>query len=106
MRILSFLTVIGILDKSVQVVKEGGTVVSLPSPEFSEEVTQLVAKKNVDLSFMLVQSSKEDIDQISQMLETGKLKPHVSKTFAFDQMGDAHHQLESGRTVGKVIIKM
>ncbi len=40
------------------------------------------------------------------MLETGVLKPHVSKTFAFEEIADAHAQIESGRTVGKVVVKL
>ena len=38
------------------------------------------------------------------MLADGQLKPHISRTFAFDKIQDAHTQLESGRTVGKVAV--
>lgn len=38
------------------------------------------------------------------MLEDGSVKPHVSKTFAFEKLGEAHTAVESGRTVGKVIV--
>ena len=40
------------------------------------------------------------------MLESGALKPHVSKIFTFNEIPDAHIQIESGRTVGKVIVKL
>jgi NADPH:quinone reductase-like Zn-dependent oxidoreductase len=46
------------------------------------------------------------MNTLKGMLETGVLKPHVSKTFAFEEMADAHAQIESGRTVGKVIVKI
>lgn len=38
------------------------------------------------------------------MLDNGDLKPHISKTFAFENMSEAHLHLETGRTVGKVIV--
>jgi len=95
-----------ILHKSVQVVKNGGKVVSIPSPEFSEETTALAAEKNVDLSFQMVDSSAADMNTIAKMLEVGDIKAHVSKSFNFDQMAEAHQQLESGRTVGKVVVTL
>lgn len=96
----------GILFNSVKVVKNGGTVVSIPSPEFSEETQSLANEKAVNLSFHMVQSSAEDMNTIAGFLENATLKPHISKTFAFDEMVQAHHHLESGRTVGKIVVQL
>ena len=93
-----------VLLNSVKLVKPGGKVVSIPTPEFSDEVTALAAKKNVALSFHMVQSSGSDMQQLAEMLEHETIKPHVSKTFAFEDMALAHKHLESGRTVGKVVV--
>jgi len=30
----------------------------------------------------------------------------VSKCFSFDRMGDAHNEMETGKTVGKIIVKL
>ncbi len=95
-----------VLLKSIQVVKEGGTIVSIPTPEFSEEVMQLAKQKKVDIQFHMVQSSGTDIHTIAELLKNEQIKPHVSQVFAFDHMAKAHEQLESGRTVGKVIVTM
>jgi len=95
-----------ILHNSVKVVKNGGTVVCIPSPDFSEETQNLANEKNVNLSFHMVQSNGDDMNTIKSMLESGALKPHVSKTFPFAEMAKAHEQLESGRTVGKVVVTL
>lgn len=95
-----------VLLNSVKVVKPGGTVVSIPSPEFSEETQALANEKGVDLSFHMVSSSADDMNTIAQLLENGTLKAHVSKTFSFDEMAQAHEHLESGRTVGKVVVQL
>ena len=87
-------------------VKDGGIIVSLPTHDTPEEVTAYAKPHNIDVSFVLVQSNGEDMDTLKGMLETGALKPHVSKIFAFDEIADAHAHIASGRTVGKVIIKL
>lgn len=92
------------LLKSIQVVKEGGTIVSIPTPEFSEEVMQLAKERKVDIQFHMVQSSGEDMHTMSKLLENGMIKPHISQVFTFDEMAKAHEQLETGRTVGKIVI--
>ncbi|MEM0939125.1 MAG: NADP-dependent oxidoreductase [Bacteroidota bacterium] len=95
-----------ILLKSIQVAKEGGTVFSIPTPDFTEEVKALAEEKNVNLQFHMVQSNGNDTQTIAGLLKNGAIKPHISKVFSFDEMRKAHEQLESGRTVGKVIVTL
>jgi NADPH:quinone reductase-like Zn-dependent oxidoreductase len=95
-----------ILFNSIKITKNGGIIISLPTADFSDEVLKVAKERNVDVSFTVVQSNGDDMNTLKNMLESGTLKPHISKTFAFEKMGDAHLQLESGRTVGKVIVTM
>jgi len=95
-----------ILYNSLKVVKPGGTVVSIPSPEFSAEALALAEEKKVKLLFHMVQSSAEDMKTLADYLAAGTIKAHVSKTFAFEDIPAAHSHLESGRTVGKVVIEL
>ena len=95
-----------ILHNSVKVVKNGGAVTSIPTPQFSEEVQQLARDKSVDLSFHMVQSNGKDMETIAGLLASKQVKPHISHVFGFDKMAAAHQQLESGRTVGKVVVEM
>lgn len=92
------------LLNSVKVVKEGGKIVSIPTPEFSEEVMSLANQKNISVEFLMVQSNGEDMNTLKNLLAEGTIKPHISKTFAFNEMDKAHEQLESGRTIGKVVV--
>lgn len=95
-----------VLINSLKVVKNGGKVVSLPSPEFPQEVKPYAQKHNIDVSFVLVESNGSDMNILKWMLEDGVLKPHVSKVFPFEKLADAHLQLETGRTVGKVVVTL
>jgi NADPH:quinone reductase-like Zn-dependent oxidoreductase len=92
--------------KSLDIIKQGGTIVSIASSNLSNEELEKAKSKNVNLSFSLVQSSGENMLQLSQLMEKGILKSHVSKTFTFDQMGEAHLYLEKGRTVGKIVVNI
>ena len=91
------------IDKSILVTKPGGTVISIPTG-LNEHVTEKAKAKGVNGYFILVQSNGEDMQQIASLLEDGTLKAHVSETFAFEEMASAHLQVESGRTVGKVVV--
>ena len=93
-----------VLLKSIQVVKEGGSIICLLAKHVTEEVLEQVGKRNINVSPLLVQSNGKDMNTLANMLKSGAVKPHVSKAFPFENMGDAHLQLESGRTVGKVVV--
>lgn len=92
--------------KSLAVTKQGGTIVSIVNSNISDVELEKAKAKEVNLSFLLVQSSGENMAKLAQLMEKGILKSHVSKTFTFDQMTDAHLYLEKGRTVGKIVVNI
>jgi NADPH:quinone reductase-like Zn-dependent oxidoreductase len=94
------------LEDSLKVVKPGGKIVSLPTHTFPAELQAAADKLNVALEFVMVQSSGVDMHTLKGMLEAGTLKPHVSVTFPFEKLRDAHLQIESGRTVGKAVVTL
>jgi NADPH:quinone reductase-like Zn-dependent oxidoreductase len=92
--------------KSLDITRTGGSIVTIASSNISNEELEKAKSKDVNLSFLLVQSSADDMLQIAQLMEKGILKSHVSKTFSFDEMGAAHLYLEKGRTVGKIVVNI
>ncbi|GGN13484.1 NADPH:quinone reductase [Dyadobacter beijingensis] len=92
-------------EKSLAVVDAGATVISIPSG-LSESVTEKAKAKAVNSLFFLVNSNGVHMAIIADWLRQGILKPHVSQTFGFDQMADAHRQVETGKTAGKVIVRV
>lgn len=93
------------IDHSLEVTKEGGSIISIPTG-LNEEVTSKAESKGVKGYFILVQSSGEDMKQIASLLESGAVEPQVSKVFPFEQMREAHLEQETGRTVGKIVITL
>ena len=95
-----------VLENSIKVVKDGATIVSLPSHEFSDELKAAAEPRRITLEFMLVTSSGDDMNTLRDYIESGVLKPHVSVIFPFAEMAEAHRQIESGRTVGKAVVRL
>jgi NADPH:quinone reductase-like Zn-dependent oxidoreductase len=92
------------IDRSLKVLKEGGTIVSLPSG-VSESVSEKAAAQKKTGIFFLVHSDGKDMQQIAALLEQGKLHSHVSQVFSFEEIGKAHEILASGKAKGKLVLK-
>lgn len=95
-----------VLKNSLKVVKDGGGIVSLPTHVIPDDVEAYAKQHNLTVEFVLVQSNGEDMKALASLLESGVLKPHVSVTFPFEKLQDAHLQIESGRTVGKAVVTL
>ncbi|MFP3833761.1 NADP-dependent oxidoreductase [Chryseobacterium sp. SIMBA_028] len=93
-------------QKSVQVLKPFGTIVTLPSGYTKEDELKAQEKQLHACYFMSVYSSGQDMQHIASLLQNGILKPHVSHVFGFDEMAEAHLQVETNRTIGKVVVKL
>ena len=91
------------IDRSLQVIKKGGTLVCLPSSANAGVQEKARAKGILGLP-MMVQSSGEDMQHIAQLLGDGDLRAEVSKKFAFEKMAEAHLAVETGKTRGKVVV--
>jgi len=95
-----------VLENSMKIVKDGGGIVSLPTHEFEPDMAAEAEARGVRLEFVLVTSNGQDMQTLAGMLEDGSLKAHVSKTLPFSELPQSHQLLESGRSVGKVIVTL
>ena len=91
------------IDRSLKIVKKGGTLITIPSG-LSDGVAEKGHAAGINAFFFLVSSNGEHMQEIAALLEKGILKSYVSDLFPFEKMGEAHLQVESGRTRGKVIV--
>ncbi|WP_055445953.1 NADP-dependent oxidoreductase [Lacinutrix mariniflava] len=95
-----------VLVNSTKVLKDGGTVITTFGMDMPEEAKAIAEKENKTVSNILVHSSAKDMNTLKGMIESGAIKPNIYKTFAFEDMADAHREVEKGRTVGKVIVTL
>ncbi|MFX1704741.1 NADPH:quinone reductase [Chitinophaga ginsengisegetis] len=93
------------IDQSLEVMKPGATIISIPSG-FREAVTAKAEAKGMIGFFILVASNGAEMASIAALMEQGLLRSIVSKTFSLEEMKQAHLQIETGRTVGKIIVRV
>lgn len=91
------------IERSFEVVKEGGIALSIVSA-FADLVKEKAAAKGINGYFFMVSPNEKDIQSIADLLAKGIIQPHVSKTFPFEEMAAAHEALATGRTQGKIVV--
>jgi NADPH:quinone reductase-like Zn-dependent oxidoreductase len=69
--------------------------------------TRRKAKKlNVNFVFLFMRADGKQLAQITQLVNSGVIKPVIDKVFSFDQTNEAMAYIESGRAKGKAVIKI
>jgi NADPH:quinone reductase-like Zn-dependent oxidoreductase len=61
---------------------------------------------NQKMPFFMAKNSKEDLVVLKEMIEAGKLKPVIDRTYPLSETADALRYLEAGHARGKVVITM
>jgi NADPH:quinone reductase-like Zn-dependent oxidoreductase len=90
------------LPRSFAVIKPGGWLVSIVDTPSANEAERL----GVHVAQPLVHPSRADLEKIAHLADAGRLRSHVSARFPLDQVGDAHRAVETGRTIGKVVLEI
>lgn len=115
------------LDKSLQVLKPGGKVISIagpPDPAFAKELganpvvrlamtalsfrtRQRARRHHVTYEFLFMKASGDQLREVTSLIEAGKIRPVVDRVFAFESTREALAYVEAGRAkAGKVVIRM
>jgi NADPH:quinone reductase-like Zn-dependent oxidoreductase len=87
-------------ERSWALLKPGGilvSTVSAPPPEKAETYA-------VRGTRYTAQPNAFELGEIASLIDAGKVRPHVSRTYALDEAGMAMREVESGHTVGKVVL--
>lgn len=92
-----------IAERSLNVLKKGGLVISILH-RVNDDLLEKAKALGVRAANHLVYSSGKDMKVLADWMSKGEVKSFVSKVFSLDQMGAAHTSLESGRTVGKIVL--
>jgi NADPH:quinone reductase-like Zn-dependent oxidoreductase len=115
-----------VLEKSLSVLKPGGKLISIsgpPDPAFAREiganwiVRQLLRvlsfkirrkakKQGVDYSFLFMRADGAQLAEIAKLVDAGAVRPVIDRVFDFDETPAAMERVESGRSRGKVVIRI
>ena len=115
-----------ILEKSFNVLKRGGRIVSISGPPdrnlaeainanwllkciiplLSWSIRHKAKKRGITYSFLFMQPNGQQLSEISKLVEFGKINPIVDKTYELSQIKDAFQYVNTGRAKGKVVLKI
>lgn len=114
------------LEKSLRILRRGGKLVSIsgpPTPQYASEAglsfifkvimgflsfkTRRQAKKlGVMYSFLLAQPSGDQLRKLAEIIESEDIKAVIDTIYPFEKTNDALEHVESGRSKGKVVVKV
>jgi alcohol dehydrogenase len=112
--------------RSFEVLKPGGTVVSVAGPPdaqmrakfganpllrlgmwmLARKVYAAAATKHARYFRFLTESDGSQLQAIAALVDAGKIKPVVDRAFAFEDLVAAFAYLEAGRAKGKVVLQV
>ena len=93
------------IDRSLKVLKPGGTIISIPSGA-AESVTEKAAAKGFNGYRFMVQSNGKNMKEISSLLQKGVVKSYLSGKYRFNEVQAAHLQIETNKTRGKIVLTL
>lgn len=114
------------LEKSLNVLKPGGQVISISGPPdlpfarslklnlflrfvmrmLSRGALKKAKRRGVGYSFLFMRANGAQLAQIATLIEAGVIRPVVDKVFPFAQTAEALAYVETGRAKGKVVISV
>jgi NADPH:quinone reductase-like Zn-dependent oxidoreductase len=91
------------LERSWQVVKGGGALVSVVSPRPSFAEAQAY---DVHPAWFVVEPNREQLIQIGALIDAGKLRPIIDTVLPLSQARQAYEQGAKGHTRGKIVLRV
>jgi NADPH:quinone reductase-like Zn-dependent oxidoreductase len=91
-----------VYEKSFEVLKPGGRIVSL----LSQPDANLAARFKVKADYLFVHPNGKQLQEIAKLFELGKAKPPHIRELPLDQASQAIEEIKQGHTIGKIVIKI
>jgi len=91
------------LQRSWQVIKPGGVLVSMVSPPPPAAV---VKGHDVRFAWFVVEPNRDELIQIGALIDAGQLRPIIDTVFPLAQARQAYEQAAKGHTRGKIVLRV
>lgn len=88
-------------EQTVKTLRAGGTLVSLLN--VSEAATAEAKARGIRVERISVRPDREGLIELARLVDAGKLKVHVEKTFPLEEAGAAH-AFQATKPKGKVVL--
>ena len=109
------------LERSWQVIKPGGVLVSIVSPSPPAAAQAALSKPNgaggsrgrgegegndVRFVYFIVEPNRDELIQIGALIDAGHLRPIIDTVFPLAQARQAYEQAAKGHTRGKIVLRV
>ena len=114
------------LEKSLSVLNHGGKLISVSGPPdaafaranglgwllrqvmrlLSFSIRRKARSRGVAYSFLFMRADGEQLSKITALIEAGIIRPVIDRVFPFEATNDALAYVETGRSKGKVVIRI
>ncbi len=91
------------LQRSCQVIKPGGVLVSIVSPPPPADVTQ---GHDVRFVWFEVEPNRDELVHIGALIDAGRLRPIIDTVFPLAKARQAYEQAAKGHTRGKIVLRV
>ncbi|WP_172281900.1 NADP-dependent oxidoreductase [Chryseobacterium sp. LAM-KRS1] len=96
-----------VLYGSINCVKPGGKVVCLPSyTKDDPKAIELAQKRNINLMWTMLTFKRESLMKLSELIERGLLKIFVGEILPMNEIAEAHREIETHGTKGKIVVRI
>lgn len=89
-------------ERSWQVVKPGGMLVSIISPPSEEQA----AAHHCRSAYVFIQPRADWLTEIAKLIDAGQVKPIVDAVLPLERAAEAHELSQSGHTRGKIVLQV
>jgi NADPH:quinone reductase-like Zn-dependent oxidoreductase len=90
------------LPPSYGVVKKGGIIVSITDEPDAAEC----ARHGIRGSRLIAHPDPKVLEELTKLIEANKITPIVSQTYPLMDVAQAHQQIATGHTRGKIVLKV
>ena len=114
------------LEKSLRVLKPGGTLISISGPPdaafarsigaswvlrmvtgaLSYRIRAKAKRRQVHYSFLFMRANGDQLTEIASLIDDGIIRPIVDRVFPFASTKEAMAYVEAGRAKGKVVVSL
>lgn len=99
-------SLVGPLDEAFARAKRLNAVLRFVFSLMSWKILKLTKKRGVRYSFLFVRPDGDQLAHIAGIVDAGHIRPVIDTVFPFDQAKQALAHLETGRTKGKIVVRM
>ena len=100
------ITLVGIVDKETSNRMKLNKIAQLFLAWKRRKITKQIQLKSAYYSLLLMRANAKQLNEITKLVESGKIKTRIDKVFSLNEVLDALLYLKNGRTKGKVVIKI